>query len=164
MYWREPHSGIDERVGIEMRKIGIIICERYSGCGGGKCFRALRERRGAFSIYSAEEAVEIVGYSTCGGCPGGNVEYVPAEMKRNGAEAIHLATGLVVGYPPCPHIREFKEFIETAYGLPVVIGTHPIPQKYLEVHEKLTFWQEHKIAELASLLLDEDPATMSDYN
>jgi hypothetical protein len=29
-----------------MKKIGIIICERYQSCGGGKCFRALRERVG----------------------------------------------------------------------------------------------------------------------
>ena len=147
-----------------MKKIGIIICARFRDCGGGKCFRALRERRGAFSIYPAGHPVEIVGYSTCGGCPGGNVEYVPAEMKKNGAEVIHLATGLVVGYPPCPNIRRFKTFIETAYGLPVVIGTHPIPQKYLDVHEKLPFWQEHNMAELAGPLLDEDTAVKTAYN
>ena len=147
-----------------MKKIGIIICERYKGCSGGKCFRALRERRGAFSIYPSGEPVEIVGYSTCGGCPGGSVEYVPDEMQKNGAEAIHLATGLVVGYPPCPNIRRFKTFIETAYGLPVVIGTHPIPQKYLDIHERLPFWQEHNMAELTGPLLDEDPETMAAYN
>jgi len=111
-----------------MIKIGIIICARYKNCGGGKCFRALRERVGAFSCYTAAELVEIVGYSNCGGCPGGNIENVPAEMKKNGAEIIHLATGLVVGYPPCPNIRGFKTFIETNYGLTVVVGTHPIPQ------------------------------------
>jgi predicted metal-binding protein len=147
-----------------MKRIGIITCERYKGCGGGKCFRALRERRGAFAIYPLEEPLEIVGYSTCGGCPGGNVEHVPAEMKRNGAEAIHLATGFVVGYPPCPHIRQFKTFIETAYGLPVVIGTHPIPQTYLEVQEKLPFWSEHRMAELAGLLLAGDLEAGVDYN
>jgi predicted metal-binding protein len=147
-----------------MKKIGIIICERYKGCGGGKCFRALRERSGAFSIYPSGEPLEIVGYSTCGGCPGGNVEYVPEEMKRNGAEAIHLATGLVVGYPPCPNIGRFKTFIETAYGLPVVVGTHPIPRKYLERHERLPFWREHKMAELAGSLMGEDPSIMAAYD
>ena len=44
-----------------MKKIGIIICGRYQSCGGGKCLRALRERVGAFSIYSPEEKVELVG-------------------------------------------------------------------------------------------------------
>jgi hypothetical protein len=28
-------------------KIGIVICDRYRTCGGGKCFRAARERQGA---------------------------------------------------------------------------------------------------------------------
>jgi hypothetical protein len=36
-------------VGGFMKKIGIIICGRYQSCGGGKCFRALRERAGAFA-------------------------------------------------------------------------------------------------------------------
>ena len=146
------------------KKIGIIICARYRNCGGGKCFRALRERQGAFSIYPMEEAVEIVGYSTCGGCPGGNGEYVPEEMKKNGAEAVHLATGLVVGYPPCPNIRRFKVFIETAFNLPVVVGTHPIPQKYVNIHEKLPFWKDRNIQELAGLLLAEPSVIKEAYN
>ena len=96
-----------------MKKIGIIICGRYQDCGGGKCFRALRERVGGFSHYPSDEAVEIVGYSYCGGCPGGNIEYVPEEMKKNGAEVIHLATGLVVGYPPCPYLDYFVKLSKT---------------------------------------------------
>jgi len=147
-----------------MKKIGIIICARYQECGGGKCFRALRERVGAFSIYPKDEAVEIVGYSHCGGCPGGNIEYVPEEMKKNGAELIHLATGFVVGYPPCPSIVQFKQFIETKYGLPVVVGTHPIPLKYLEVHKKLPYWEEMNMGALAPQLMAEDKAIMEAYN
>jgi len=127
-----------------MKKIGIIICDRYRGCGGGKCFRALRERKGAFVRYPSDEPVEVVGYSSCGGCPGGNIEYVPAEMKKNGAEVIHPATGFVVGYHPCPHVAEFRDFIERQCGLKVVVGTHPIPMKYLKVHEGLDFWERSK--------------------
>lgn len=118
-------------------KIGIIICDRYRECAGGKCFRAARNREGGFSQYSADESLEVVGYTTCGGCPGGNIEYTPEEMIKNGAEAIHLATGLVVGFPPCPSIDYFKEFIEARYGIPVVVGTHPIPEHYVEAHNSL---------------------------
>jgi predicted metal-binding protein len=118
-------------------KIGIIICDRYRSCAGGKCFRAAREREGGFSSYPSDEPLEVVGFTTCGGCPGGNVEYAPEEMVKNGAEAIHLATGLVVGYPPCPSTDYFKDFIERRYGLPVVVGTHPIPEKYLACHAGL---------------------------
>ncbi len=137
-------------------KIGIIICDRYRNCAGGKCFRALRKREGGFSIYKGKE-VEVVGYTTCGGCPGGNVEYAPEEMKKNGAQVIHLATGLVVGYPPCPYIDYFKSYIEEKFGMNVVIGTHPIPQKYYVVHEKLGTWKESGWEErLKYVLCDEE--------
>ena len=147
-----------------MKRIGIIICDRYRDCGGGKCFRALRERQGAFSRYAADEPAEIIGYSSCGGCPGGNVEHVPAEFLKNGCDAMHLATGMVVGYPPCPHLRQFKAFIETQYGLPVVVGTHPIPLKYWEVHGKLDFWKESDMAEVAGALLTEHRDVMQSYD
>jgi predicted metal-binding protein len=147
-----------------MKKIGIIICGRYQECGGGKCFRAIRERVGGFSRYAKDEPVEVVGYSTCGGCPGGNIEYVPEEMKKNGAEVIHLATGLVVGYPPCSYLGHFKEFIESYYDLPVVIGTHPIPLKYLKAHEKLSFWKKMNMEEIAEGLINEDRKIMEAYN
>lgn len=121
-------------------KIGIIICDRYSTCAGGKCFRSLARREGAFDIYGKDEDVELVGYTSCGGCPGGNIEYAPEEMIKNGAEVIHLATGLIVGYPPCPRIGYFKDFLEKSYGVKVVLGTHPIPEKYLVNHTKLGTW------------------------
>ena len=121
-------------------KVGIIICDRYRDCGGGKCFRAARQREGAFSCYPADQPLEVVGYSTCGGCPGGNIEHVPEEMIRNGAETIHLATGLVVGYPPCPYLNYFIDFIPKRYGVPVVTGTHPVPEKYRRTHRILSSW------------------------
>ena len=65
----------------------------------GKMSAAMRNREGAFSIY-ANSDVELVGYTTCNGCPGGNIEYAGEEMVKNGAQVIHLATGLLVGYPP----------------------------------------------------------------
>ncbi|MFC1543634.1 CGGC domain-containing protein [Gemmatimonadota bacterium] len=129
-------------------RIGIIICDRYRTCGGGKCLRSVRDRAGAFSRYPADEPLEVVGYTTCDGCPGGNVEYVPEEMINNGAEAIHLATGMVVGYPPCPHLDYFQSFITERYGIPVVVGTHPIPEKYRLVHANLPSWP---------VLADNDP-------
>jgi len=122
-------------------KIGIIICNRYRTCAGGKCLRAMRNREGAFSIY-ADSDVELVGYTTCNGCPGGNIEYTGEEMVKNGAQVIHLATGLLVGYPPCPYIDTFKTFLEKRYGVKVVLGTHPIPQKYLDVHTQLGTWED----------------------
>lgn len=131
----------------EKVKIGIIICDRYKSCAGGKCFRSIKERAGAFDIYKDKD-VELVGYTSCGGCPGGNIEYAPEELKKNEAEVIHFATGMVVGYPPCPYINHFKEFIETKYGLKVVVGTHPIPEKYYLIHKQLNTWNTKDWEEL----------------
>ena len=123
------------------KKIGIIICDRYRRCAGGKCLRAMKNREGAFSVYEGME-LELVGYTTCDGCPGGNIEYAGEEMLKNGVEAIHLATGLVVGYPPCPHLDTFMVFLKERFGVEVVAGTHPIPRKYLDMHTRLGTWDD----------------------
>jgi len=144
-------------------KIGIIICNRYKSCAGGKCFKSMKNREGAFSIYGKDENVEIVGYTSCGGCPGGNIEYTPEEMVKNGVDVIHLATGMVVGYPPCNNINHFRKFITEKYGVKVVVGTHPIPQKYYITHQELGTWNSEKWKELiAPTLADEE--TRKAYN
>lgn len=119
----------------EKVKIGIIICDRYSSCSGGKCFRAMKKREGAFDTYKDKD-IELVGYTTCGGCPGGNIEYAPEEMKKNGADVIHFATGMLVGFPPCIYIDYFRKYIQSRFNLKVVIGTHPVPEKYYMAHLK----------------------------
>lgn len=122
------------------QRIGIIICDRYKTCAGGKCFRAFRNREGAFAIYKSDD-VELAGYTSCGGCPGGNIEYAGEEMVKNGVTTIHLATGLLVGYPPCPSIDYFVKFMEERYKVRVVVGTHPIPAKYAAIHDRLGTWK-----------------------
>ena len=143
-------------------KIGIIICDRYRTCAGGKCLRAMRNREGAFSLYRDVE-IELVGYTTCDGCPGGNVEYVGEEMVKNGAKVIHLATGMIVGFPPCPYIRTFKAFMERRYGVSVVVGTHPIPRKYLELHTSLGTWERPEWQSLLEPAMA-DEATRATYD
>jgi predicted metal-binding protein len=142
------------------KRIGIIICNRYHTCAGGKCFRALRNREGAFKRYQGID-VELAGYTTCDGCPGGNVEYSPEEMEKNGADVIHLATGLVVGYPPCPYIDDFCNFIGQRYGLEVIIGTHPIPQKYYLNHQAMGTWETPEWQEKIKHVLDDEKVRLS---
>jgi len=124
---------------MEKIKIGIIICDRYHTCAGGKCFRALQNHEGAFEMYKDKD-VELAAYTTCGGCPGGNIEYAPEEMKKNGVTHVHFATGFLVGYPPCPYMEHFEKFIIEKYGMKVIFGTHPIPQKYFIPHSKMNTW------------------------
>ena len=131
---------------MEKVKIGIIICDRYNTCAGGKCFRSAASREGAFSVYKDQD-IEIAGFTTCGGCPGGNIEYTPEEMMKNGITHIHFATGFLVGYPPCPYMEHFKKFIEEKYRIKVIVGTHPIPQKYYLTHMKLDTWKDEFLLE-----------------
>jgi len=143
-------------------KIGIIICDRYRLCAGGKCFRALRKREGAFSIYNNRE-IELVGYTACGGCPGGNIEHSPEEMKKNGAEVIHFATGMIVGYPPCPYLNYFRDYIKTRFDINVIMGTHPIPQKYYEIHKKLKTWDSPDFKDIIKNTLGDETIRLA-YN
>ena len=141
-------------------EVGIIICHRYITCSGGKCLRALKNKEGAFSIYKAKD-IELVGYATCGGCPGGNIEYAPQEMVKNGVEVIHLATGLIVGYPACPYIEYFKNFIETRFDLKVIYGTHPIPQNYYINHMKLKSWNKDLFKTITKPILSDEKTRLS---
>lgn len=142
--------------------IGIIICDSYRRCAGGKCLRAMRNREGAFSLY-ADGEIELVGFTTCDGCPGGNIEYAGEEMVRNGAKVIHLATGMVVGYPPCPHIDPFMAFLEKRFSVKVVAGTHPIPQKYLDMHTALGTWESPAWKRLIAPTMSEE-VTRASYD
>jgi hypothetical protein len=84
-------------------------------------------------------------------------------MKKHGAEVVHLATGLLVGYPPCPRIQAFRDFIPAKYGLEVVLGTHPIPQSYYDTHEALRTWRSPAWQErIGPTLTDEE--TRRAYN
>ena len=142
-------------------KIGIVICDRYRNCAGGKCFRAMLNKEGAFSIYKENNDPEMVGYTTCGGCPGGNIEYAPEEMIKNGAEIIHFATGFIVGYPPCPYTDQFKKFIEKKYKVKVIIGTHPIPQKYYLIHTALGTWESKEWKKLIQPTLTDEQTRLA---
>ncbi len=140
---------------MEKIKIGIIICDRYRTCAGGKCFRALQNKEGAFEMYKDKD-VELAAYTTCGGCPGGNIEYAPEEMKKNGVTHVHFATGFLVGYPPCPYMEHFEKFIPGKYGMKVILGTHPIPQKYFTTHSKLNSWKGDFIEKAIRLTLADE--------
>lgn len=84
-------------------------------------------------------------------------------MIKNGAEAIHLATGMVVGYPPCRSISYFKNFIEEKYKVKVIVGTHPIPQKYYDTHQNLATWSGDMWQELIKPILGDEKLRI-EYN
>lgn len=99
-------------------KLGLIRClQTESMCPATGCFKAMRDPSGAFA--GIEEELVLVGVSTCGGCPGKNAVPRAAQMVKNGAEAIVLASCISKGSPvgmPCPHFAEMKQAIQKRIG------------------------------------------------
>ncbi|MCF8120174.1 MAG: hypothetical protein K9L83_08205 [Deltaproteobacteria bacterium] len=57
----------------------------------------------------------------------------------------------------------FKAFLEKRYGIRVVVGTHPIPAKYLEMHRHLRTWEDPRWEPLIAPTMS-DEATRASYD
>jgi len=84
-------------------------------------------------------------------CAGSDLSHV----RRRIAERVMRLAGQLV--PVCDRVGQ-------KYGIPVVVGTHPIPLKYFEAHQKLPYWKDMNMAEIAGDLMKEDRAVMEAYN
>jgi predicted metal-binding protein len=143
-----------------MARIGIMICDRERTCIGGKCFMAIRERAGIFGKYPRGEPIEVVGYVTCGGCPGERLERAPAMLKSYGAEEIILASCFLAGYPPCPYLKDFVQYIQGYVGIPVTVGSHPMPTNYINAHNKAGDWVAPDIQRYLGPLVNDPRASL----
>ena len=104
-------------------KIAVVRCDIVSEvCPGVACFKAFNKRKVHFSGYGE---AEIVGFFTCGGCPGRRVHRLVDSLLKHGVDAVHLSSCMLMesGYPKCPHIEEIKQMI-IKKGVKVVEGTH----------------------------------------
>jgi predicted metal-binding protein len=110
-----------------MTKIGIIRCQELANfgerrCAGWNCFPAMRDKTGYMAEY---DTIELVGFDTCGGCPGRNrtdkIVERGLKLKEKGAEVIHLSTCMVGS---CPNKDMFKKVLEEKVGLPIKEKTH----------------------------------------
>lgn len=99
-------------------KIGLIRCMQTEDmCPGTSDFRVIREKKGAFE--GVKEDIEIIGFNSCGGCPGKKAVTRAAEMVKRGADTIVLCSCITRGSPigfPCPHAQTIKEAIAKKVG------------------------------------------------
>lgn len=105
-------------------RIAVVRCETVSEvCPGVACFKAFNQRKLNFKEYGPD--AEIVGFFTCGGCPGRRISRLVDNLKKYGLDVVHLSScmGLKDTYPACPHYEEIKKNLE-AKGIKVVEGTH----------------------------------------
>ena len=115
-----------------MTKIGIIRCQEIATnpskvrCAGWNCFPAIRDKSKYMDEY---ETIELVGFDTCGGCPGRNrldkIVERGLKLKEKGAEVIHLSTCIVLF---CPNKDMFAKALKEKVGLPIKEKTHTFPK------------------------------------
>lgn len=95
-------------------KVGIIRCMQTEDyCPGTTDFRFIRKKKGAFE--GIQEDIEIVGFVSCGGCPGKRALLRARELVKRGADTIAFASCIKRGNPigyPCPFAEEMIEMIQ----------------------------------------------------
>ncbi len=96
-----------------MPKVGIIRCQQTEDmCPGTTDFAFACDGKGVFIDIGP---VEIVGFVSCGGCPGKRAIPRAKEMVRRGADTIVIASCISRGNPigfPCPHFTEIRDSLK----------------------------------------------------
>ncbi|MGI6077064.1 MAG: CGGC domain-containing protein [Fastidiosipilaceae bacterium] len=104
-------------------KVGVIRCRQTEDyCPGTTDFKSIRERSGAFE--GVTEDIEIIGFISCGGCPGKRAPMRARELVDRGADTIAFASCIQRGNPlgyPCPFHKKMREIVVNAVGPEVKI-------------------------------------------
>ena len=107
-----------------MKKIGIIRCMQTEDiCPGTTDFSFAAQGKGAFEELGP---CEVIGFVSCGGCPGKRAVARARMLVDRGAEAVALASCICKGNPisfPCPHHETMLTAIPALYALVV---RHPV--------------------------------------
>lgn len=110
-----------------MKKVGIIRCQQTEDmCPGTTDFKVAKGGKKAFEHLGP---CDVIGFVSCGGCPGKRAVSRAKLMADRGAEAIAFASCISKGTPigfPCPHYDIMKAAITKKIGSEVqIIGyTH----------------------------------------
>lgn len=108
-------------------KIGIIRCQQTEDmCPGNTGLKMAAEGKMAFAETGP---CEVVGFVSCGGCPGKRAVTRAKMLVDRGAEAIVLASCISRGHPigvPCPHFATMKKSIadKLGPGVKIIDWTH----------------------------------------
>lgn len=109
-------------------KAGLIRCMQTEDmCPGTTDFKVMKEKKCAFE--GVEGEIEVVGFISCGGCPGKKAVTRAAEMVKRGADTIVLTSCITKGNPigfPCPNAAQMKAAIEKKVGhsIKIIDYTH----------------------------------------
>jgi predicted metal-binding protein len=110
-----------------VKKIGIIRCQQTEDmCPGTADFKTAAEGKLAFAQVGP---VEIIGFVSCGGCPGKRAISRAKLMIERGAEAIVFSSCISRGNPigmACPHYEKMREAVKKAIpsNIEIIEYTH----------------------------------------
>ncbi len=110
-----------------MKKVGIIRCMQTEDiCPGTTDFARAAAGEGAFADMGP---AQIVGFVSCGGCPGKRAVARAETLMKRGAEAVFFASCMRKGSPigmPCPHFEAIKDAVirKLGEGAAVIDWTH----------------------------------------
>ncbi|MHC5228150.1 CGGC domain-containing protein [Enterococcus sp. LJL99] len=95
-------------------KLGIIRCNQTQDfCPGTRCFKIVADKLDGFDDITEE--IELIGFTTCGGCPGKKAILRAKELVKRGADTIAFASciqkGTPIGYP-CPFGSKMKKLLQ----------------------------------------------------
>jgi predicted metal-binding protein len=108
-------------------KVGIIRCQQTEDmCPGNTDFKVAALGKKAFEEFGP---VEVIGFLTCGGCPGKKAVTRAQLMVDRGAEAIVFASCISRGNPigfSCPHYEQMRKSIVNKVGeeIKIIDYTH----------------------------------------
>jgi len=105
-----------------MLKVGMFRCQQTEDmCAGNTDFKIAKEGKFAFEETGP---VEVVGFVSCGGCPGKRAVMRAKTMVERGAEAIVFVSCITKGNPigiSCPHYQKMKEAVIQKVGKDIKI-------------------------------------------
>lgn len=103
-------------------KAGIIRCQQTEDmCAGTTDFKVAASGELAFK---ESGPVEIIGFVSCGGCPGKKAVSRAGLMVERGAEVIVFASCISRGNPigfPCPYFEQIKLAVRKKVGSEIKI-------------------------------------------
>lgn len=108
-------------------KVGIIRCQQTEDmCPGSTDFKVAKE---GILAFAETGPVEVIGFVSCGGCPGKKAVARAKMMVERSAEIITFASCMSKGNPigfPCPHFEQIRDAVAKKVGPEIqVIGwTH----------------------------------------
>ena len=100
-----------------MKRVAIIRCQQTEDlCPGTMDFKVAREGKLAFEALGP---VEVVGFVSCGGCPGKRAVSRAQILVDRGVDVIAFASCISKGNPigfACPHFANMKDAIRRKVG------------------------------------------------